>query len=145
MNTFYTLLLSIIFSLAAAFAIQTTTAVNTGDFNFILCTLIVLASCVLTAIASRLLAKQQAKPASGLAKQPTSKKTSDTSREQGQVKWFNISKGYGFVTRESGEEIFVHFRSIRGKGRRGLRDGQQIEFTVAQGEKGPQAEDVDPI
>ncbi len=145
MNTIYTLLLSIIFSLAAAFAIQSTTVVDTGNFNFILCTLIVLASCVLTAITSTLLAKQQAKPTSGPSRQPKVKNTGDSNREQGQVKWFNISKGYGFVTRESGEEIFVHFRSIRGKGRRGLRDGQNIEFTVVQGEKGPQAEDVDPI
>lgn len=63
-------------------------------------------------------------------------------REQGQVKWFNASKGFGFITRANGEEIFVHFRSIRGEGRRSLRDGQQVTFVVAQSDKGPQAEDV---
>lgn len=70
-----------------------------------------------------------------------------TEREEGDVKWFNISKGFGFIRRENGEEIFVHFRSIRGpqKGRRHLRDGQRVSFTVARTEKGPQAEDVEPI
>ena len=66
-------------------------------------------------------------------------------RERGQVKWFNVSKGYGFVTRESGEDVFVHFRSIRGKGRRMLHEGQRVEFTVVEGDKGPQAEDVAPL
>jgi cold shock protein len=63
-------------------------------------------------------------------------------REQGTVKWFNVTKGFGFIVRENGEEIFVHFRSIRGEGRRGLRDGQRVSFVVAQSDKGPQAEDV---
>jgi CspA family cold shock protein len=66
-------------------------------------------------------------------------------REQGTVKWFNVSKGYGFVTRSNGDDIFVHFRSIRGEGRRLLREGQTIEFSVVDGEKGPQAEDVEPL
>ncbi|MCB1729776.1 MAG: cold shock domain-containing protein [Halieaceae bacterium] len=66
-------------------------------------------------------------------------------REQGQVKWFNVSKGFGFITKDDGEEIFVHFRSIRGGGRRGLRDGQRVTFVVAQSDKGPQAEDVEGI
>ncbi len=66
-------------------------------------------------------------------------------REQGQVKWFNVSKGYGFVTRQSGEDVFVHFRSIRGEGRRTLREGQKVEFTVVDGDKGSQAEDVEPL
>ncbi|NQX90181.1 MAG: cold shock domain-containing protein [Halioglobus sp.] len=63
-------------------------------------------------------------------------------REHGTVKWFNVSKGFGFIIREDGEEIFVHFRSIRGEGRRSLRDGQRVSFCVVQSEKGPQAEDV---
>lgn len=66
-------------------------------------------------------------------------------REQGTVKWFNVSKGYGFVTRSNDEDIFVHFRSIRGKGRRILYEGQTVEFTLAEGDKGPQAEDVEPL
>jgi CspA family cold shock protein len=67
---------------------------------------------------------------------------SDTSRDRGTVKWFNVSKGFGFITKDDGEEIFVHFRSIRGEGRRGLRDGQVVSFIVTESEKGPQAEDV---
>jgi len=63
-------------------------------------------------------------------------------REHGTVKWFNVSKGFGFIVKNDGEEIFVHFRSIRGEGRRGLRDGQSVSFIVAQSDKGPQAEDV---
>jgi CspA family cold shock protein len=66
----------------------------------------------------------------------------DGIRERGTVKWFNSSKGFGFIVRENGEEIFVHFRSIRGEGRRGLRDGQRVNFVVADSNKGPQAEDV---
>lgn len=66
-------------------------------------------------------------------------------REQGKVKWFNVSKGFGFITKDDGEEIFVHFRSIRGDGRRSLRDGQRVSFVVARSEKGPQAEDVEAL
>lgn len=66
-------------------------------------------------------------------------------RQHGTVKWFNVSKGFGFITRDDGEEIFVHFRSIRGGGRRGLRDGQKVSFTVADSDKGPQAEDVEAL
>lgn len=63
-------------------------------------------------------------------------------RENGSVKWFNESKGYGFISRGDGSDVFVHFRAIRGNGFRTLADGQKVEFAVTQGEKGPQAEDV---
>ena len=63
-------------------------------------------------------------------------------REQGSVKWFNASKGFGFITRDSGDDVFVHFRSIRGQGHRTLHDGQRVEFFVSKGNKGLQAEDV---
>lgn len=63
-------------------------------------------------------------------------------RETGQVKWFNVSKGFGFIVKDDGKEIFVHFRSIRGEGRRQLRDGQRVAFDVTDSSKGPQAEDV---
>lgn len=79
------------------------------------------------------------------AKKATPEKTGSAAREEGQVKWFNVSKGFGFITKDDGEEIFVHFRSIRGGGRRGLRDGQRVSFVVAQSDKGPQAEDVEGI
>ena len=63
-------------------------------------------------------------------------------RESGNVKWFNANKGFGFITRDSGDDVFVHFRSIRGDGHRVLRDGQRVEFAVSEGDKGLQADDV---
>jgi CspA family cold shock protein len=63
-------------------------------------------------------------------------------REIGTVKWFNAAKGFGFITRENGEDIFVHFRSIQGKGHRSLGEGQKVVFAIADGEKGQQAVDV---
>jgi CspA family cold shock protein len=77
--------------------------------------------------------------------QPTESSTvrlSEETRELGTVKWFNASKGFGFITRDRGDDVFVHFRSIRGKGHRVLRDGQRVEFLVCEGSKGLQAEDV---
>ncbi|MCC6955707.1 MAG: cold-shock protein [Anaerolineales bacterium] len=66
-------------------------------------------------------------------------------KEQGVVKWFNGSKGYGFIERDAGGDIFVHFSSILGDGYRNLEEGQRVEFNVAQGQKGPQAQDVRAI
>ena len=63
-------------------------------------------------------------------------------KEQGTVKWFNDAKGYGFIERDAGGDIFVHFSAISGDGFRSLAEGQRVEFTVAEGEKGPQAQDV---
>lgn len=66
-------------------------------------------------------------------------------REEGTVKWFNSSKGFGFLTRDNGEDVFVHYRAIRGRGRRFLLEGQQVRFYVTEGEKGKQAENVSII
>ncbi len=63
-------------------------------------------------------------------------------REVGTVKWFNATKGYGFITRDAGKDIFVHYSGIRGDGYRKLIEGQRVEFTVADTGKGPQAQDV---
>lgn len=68
-----------------------------------------------------------------------------SAREQGTVKWFNDSKGFGFIQRESGEDIFVHFRAIQGDGYRSLQDGQKVEFIVTEGDKGLQAEEVTKV
>ena len=65
-----------------------------------------------------------------------------TEKETGTVKWFNGMKGYGFIERESGEDVFVHFSAIVGDGYRNLVEGERVEFVVAQGEKGLQAQDV---
>jgi len=62
--------------------------------------------------------------------------------EEGTVKWFNVKKGFGFIVRESGDEIFVHFRAIRGQGRRVLRQGQLVRFNVVDADKGLQADNV---
>jgi CspA family cold shock protein len=63
-------------------------------------------------------------------------------REGGVVKWFNRTKGFGFIIRDAGGEVFVHHRNIRGAGRRSLKDGQRVRFTVAPHDKGMQAEQV---
>ncbi|HND50068.1 MAG TPA: cold-shock protein [Anaerolineales bacterium] len=60
----------------------------------------------------------------------------------GTVKWFNGDKGYGFIAREGGADVFVHFSAIQGDGYRNLQEGQKVEFTVEKGPKGPQASNV---
>jgi CspA family cold shock protein len=62
--------------------------------------------------------------------------------EEGTVKWFNVKKGFGFIVRDSGDEVFVHFRAIRGRGRRVLRQGQLVRFNVVEADKGLQADNV---
>jgi len=63
-------------------------------------------------------------------------------RESGTVKWFDNAKGYGFIQRPQGEDVFVHYRAIRGEGYRTLQEGQEVQFNIVQGQKGLQAEDV---
>ncbi len=64
---------------------------------------------------------------------------------RGTVKWFNSEKGYGFISREGGEDVFVHFSSIQGDGYRSLTEGQTVEFDVAPGRKGEEAQNVRPV
>jgi len=85
----------------------------------------------------------------GIVRQPsavsgsTSPNTINQSgRETGTVKWFNKDKGFGFIIRENGEDLFVHFRSINTDGRQVLMEGQRVEFQIGEGRKGPQAENV---
>ena len=68
-----------------------------------------------------------------------------TDEENGTVKWFNFKKGYGFITRDQGDDVFVHFRNIDGDGRRSLSDGQRVRFVVIPGDKGLQADQVSTI
>ena len=63
----------------------------------------------------------------------------------GTVKWFNETKGYGFIAQEDGPDVFVHFSAIQGDGFKTLADGQKVQFTVTTGQKGPQAENVVPV
>lgn len=69
----------------------------------------------------------------------------DDGRERGTVKWFNVKKGFGFITRDEGDDVFVHFRSIRGHGHRSLTEGQSVKFFVTEGDKGLQAENVSVV
>ncbi len=69
----------------------------------------------------------------------------DMANTTGTVKWFNADKGYGFIEQENGPDVFVHFRSIVGEGYKTLNEGQQVQFEVTQGQKGPQAENVRPV
>ncbi|WP_219837608.1 cold-shock protein [Paenibacillus sp. R14(2021)] len=62
--------------------------------------------------------------------------------ETGTVKWFNAEKGFGFIQRETGDDVFVHFSAIPGEGYKSLDEGQRVEFNVVKGQRGPQAENV---
>jgi CspA family cold shock protein len=67
---------------------------------------------------------------------------SEQDRIKGTVKWFSREKGYGFISREGGDDVFVHYSNIRGTGFKNLSEGEEVEFAVEQGTKGPQAVDV---
>jgi len=66
-------------------------------------------------------------------------------KEIGTVKWFNDAKGFGFIAREQGDDVFVHFSAITGSGFKSLKEDQKVEFSVEQGPKGLQAKDVQPL
>ena len=66
-------------------------------------------------------------------------------RQIGTVKWFNDAKGFGFITPESGDDVFVHFRSIQGNGFKSLQEGQKVSFVLVKGQKGMQADEVQPM
>ncbi len=65
--------------------------------------------------------------------------------KQGTVKWFNAKKGYGFITDENGEEVFVHFSALNMEGFKELKDGEKVEYEVVDGDKGPQAANVSRV
>lgn len=68
-----------------------------------------------------------------------------SNRVTGKVKWFNASKGYGFIERQGGSDVFVHYTAIQSDGYRSLQEGQEVEFSIEQGPKGPQAAQVVPL
>jgi cold shock protein len=79
----------------------------------------------------------------GINSQPLSgERASAMERLQGTVKWFNDAKGYGFISREGGPDVFVHFSAIQSTGFKSLAEGDRVEFEIVQGQKGPQASDV---
>lgn len=68
-----------------------------------------------------------------------------SNKVSGTVKWFDESKGFGFIEQESGKDVFAHYSEIVGEGYKSLQEGQKVEFLVTQGEKGPQAEQIVPL
>lgn len=66
-------------------------------------------------------------------------------KQTGTVKWFNESKGFGFIQRDEGPDVFAHYTNIVGDGFRSLREGQKVSFTIGEGKKGPQAENIEAI
>ena len=82
------------------------------------------------------------KPASSNLKKDSAK---GGAKESGTVKWFNVKKGFGFITRDGGEDIFVHYRNIEGNGRRAIAEGQRVKFVVIDGDKGLQADEVEAL
>ena len=121
---FLRLIISVIVALPVPFVLELVSSESQADFVVLF---------VLVAVA--ILIAQYA------ARIIVSEEMEDT-REHGEVKWFNTNKGFGFITRENGEDVFVHFRAIRGRGRRFLQEGQKVKFVVVDSSKGLQAEDV---
>ncbi|WP_281400820.1 cold-shock protein [sulfur-oxidizing endosymbiont of Gigantopelta aegis] len=115
---------------------QITFLLLNGFFAIVI--MLLLQSIKMTAISQFFAARKTKKAATPKAP----KQSTDPNRESGTVKWFDSNKGYGFITRSMGEDIFVHFRSIKGNGYRSLYEGQAVEFLVTEGSKGPQAEDI---
>jgi cold shock protein len=151
------LLIAAIASVATVFAIPDVS--SSWSVIFIIFAVATIASSLLSSMKAPGTANGSAAASKAPAKKAPAKKTktkekpakapakakSGGKREEGQVKWFNVSKGFGFITRDNGEEIFVHFRSILGEGRRGLKDGQRVSFVVADSDKGLQAEEVEGL
>ena len=81
-------------------------------------------------------------PVDDYSSNTSSASLSNSGRQKGAVKWFNANKGYGFILQDNGDELFVHYRSIRGSGHRTLNEGDTVEFVITQGRKGPQADDL---
>ena len=127
----------IITAIATGIATQLLTAENIATTSGI----VSLASLIFIASLAAALAAANA-PTRKRKNKPQKATKSDKNRESGTVKWFNTSKGFGFITRDNGDDVFVHFRSIRGQGHRTLFEGQRVEFEITEGDKGLQAEDV---
>ena len=136
------ILISITMALLAAFVLNGSVGLLSPDT--IILFVFMLVSCVLASL--NLAAGGETRDeGAGSSAQSSVNNHAAGSRDTGQVKWFNSSKGFGFITRDDGQDVFVHFRSIRGEGRRFLRDGQRVAFETGQGEKGLQAEDVEVL
>ena len=99
---------------------------------------------VATSFASLLVSGSSFSEGEGEDEDESERSYSSSDRETGTVKWFNVRKGYGFITRDAGDDVFVHFRNIEGSGRRAIEEGQRVSFVVTTGDKGLQADEVSP-
>jgi CspA family cold shock protein len=129
--------------------IQGPLAIPSGTELFILATsiLAVFIGCSLSAVMSkspkgRSGQSPKRKPAAKPANRPA---PVNSAKETGIVKWFNVKKGFGFITRDAGDDIFVHYRNIEGNGRRAIAEGDRVQFVVIDGDKGLQADEVETI
>lgn len=132
-------LIAFLVAIPSPFLIEALSGIGEGNANvtiFAAIYLLAFVGCVMMGLTHS--ANLKAKP----SPKPAGRSDSVDNREQGTVKWFNVTKGFGFITRDSGEDVFVHYRSVQGNGRRTLREGQRVCFNVVEGEKGLQAEDV---
>ncbi|MFT5720360.1 MAG: CspA family cold shock protein [Motiliproteus sp.] len=139
-----TMLLSVLFSAVAAVV----AASLLPSENLWVAAAIVFVACLLSSLLSAASATASASPdASSIPNgvEVVSADDANDLREGGTVKWFNVTKGFGFITRDQGDDVFVHFRSIRGSGHRSLNEGQRVKFEVIESEKGLQAEDVSVV
>jgi CspA family cold shock protein len=139
------LIILIISGLLAAFITQATSLTELSALllsSFLAVILMLIGQSIRAEPVSKFFSTRKAAKASRAASKKSTSSPSDPNRESGTVKWFDSNKGYGFITRSMGEDIFVHFRSIKGNGYRSLYEGQSVEFLVTKGSKGPQAEDI---
>lgn len=136
-------LISVLIALAIALIttlaitqIQTTPLIETKILRFIATATVIFVVMLLAALLPRKVTAHTAAPQTGVAQEP------EPLREIGHVKWFNADKGFGFIVRENGEDLFVHFRAVGDGSTLHLIEGQQVEYHIGQGRKGPQAEQV---
>lgn len=104
-----------------------------------------LALAIFLTIIKKLARKSANKPKKARSASTATTSTGSANQMQGTVKWFNYKKGFGFIEQENGEDVFVHHRSIIGTGRKSLREGQKVMMDVVDGDKGLQAENVNPL
>lgn len=84
-------------------------------------------------------------PPSATSSDRPSGKSKGRATTTGSIKWFNATKGFGFITGDDGTEVFVHFRNVQGLSKRAIKQDQRVKYVVIQGDRGPQAEDVHPL
>ena len=137
MPLFYRLLLCFVIALPASGVYHAWTTTDSFGFIFNNCSALAFS---ITALLTMSLTHLQSNPFASLTLPKLSRKAA-AGREMGSVKWFSGSKGFGFITRDNGEEIFVHFRSLQKDSKR-LSPGLDVEYAVVDGDKGPEAADV---